>query len=420
VVSNRDVLPTETAATSDALTTTRCADVFASLLEYSGLVSQRLVQRVGLVLEYPVVFTRDVFDPANQVLAETLSRREQRRHRVAVVIDGGVAARRPELGTEIEHYAHHHGEAVQLAGSPWVIAGGEAAKQNDLLAGLHRELAEHKIDRQSYVLAIGGGALLDVVGYAAATLHRGVRLVRMPTTVLAQNDAGIGVKNGINAFGVKNFLGTFAAPFAVINDSRFLSTLQRRDQVAGMAEAVKVALIRDADFFRWIDENADVLAAFESAPVEHLIRRCAELHLQHIAGSDPFEQNNARPLDFGHWAAHKLEVLTDHALRHGEAVAIGIALDSGYSVEAGHLAERDYQAIVSLLQRLDLPIWHARLRDSALGDGLAEFREHLGGELCITLLQGVGRPLEVQEVCNTTLARAIDRLDRARNTPPAA
>jgi len=420
VVSNRDVLPTETAATSDALTTTRCADVFASLLEYSGLVSQRLVQRVGLVLEYPVVFTRDVFDPANQVLAETLSRREQRRHRVAVVIDGGVAARRPELGTEIEHYAHHHVEAIQLAGSPWVIAGGEAAKRDDLLAELHRELAEHKIDRQSYVLAIGGGALLDVVGYAAATLHRGVRLVRMPTTVLAQNDAGIGVKNGINAFGVKNFLGTFAAPFAVINDSRFLSTLQRRDQVAGMAEAVKVALIRDADFFRWIDENADVLAAFESAPVEHLIRRCAELHLQHIAGSDPFEQNNARPLDFGHWAAHKLEVLTDHALRHGEAVAIGIALDSGYSVEAGHLAERDYQAIVSLLQRLDLPIWHARLRDSALGDGLAEFREHLGGELCITLLQGVGRPLEVHEVCNTTLARAIDRLDRARNTPPAA
>ena len=116
MVSNRDVLPTETAATSDALTTTRCADVFASLLEYSGLVSQRLVQRVGLVLEYPVVFTRDVFDPANQVLAETLSRREQRRHRVAVVIDGGVAARRPELGTEIEHYAHHHVEAIQLSG----------------------------------------------------------------------------------------------------------------------------------------------------------------------------------------------------------------------------------------------------------------------------------------------------------------
>ena len=421
MVSNRDASPTETAAKGDALTTTRCPDVLASLLEYSESVSQRLVQRVGLVLEYPVVFTRDVFDPANQVLAETLSRREQRRHRVAVVIDGGVAACWPELGSEIERYVHHHVEAIQLAGSPWVIAGGEAAKQDDVLAGLHRALAARKIDRHSYVLAIGGGALLDVVGYAAATLHRGVRLVRMPTTVLAQNDAGIGVKNGINAFGAKNFLGTFAAPFAVINDSRFLSTLQRRDQIAGIAEAVKVALIRDPDFFRWIDENADVLAAFESGPVEHLIRRCAELHLDHIAvRGDPFEQNNTRPLDFGHWAAHKLEMLTDHALRHGEAVAIGIGLDCAYSVEAGYLGERDHNATVSLLQRLQLPVWHARLRDSALIDGLGEFREHLGGELCITLLHGVGRSIEVHEVCADTLGRAIDRLDNARKMPPAS
>ena len=206
-----------------------------------------------------------------------------------------------------------------------------------------------RIDRHSFVLAIGGGALLDVVGFAAATLHRGVRLVRMPTTVLAQNDAGVGVKNGINAFGAKNLLGTFAPPFAVINDSRFLSTLDRRDQIAGMAEAVKVALIRDRGFFAWISAHADALAAFAPDAVDHLIQRCAELHLQHIAcGGDPFEQGSARPLDFGHWAAHKLEMLTGHAVRHGEAVAIGIALDCGYSVEAGHLDDEEYRLILAL------------------------------------------------------------------------
>jgi 3-dehydroquinate synthase len=391
------------------------------LLQYSGLVAQALVQRVALVFEYPVEFTRDAFDLANPVLADTLSRREQRCHRVAVVIDSGVVAHRPRLVAEIEGYARQHADRIELAGPPWVVAGGEAAKNDRLLTELHRRLAALKIDRHSYVLAIGGGAVLDVVGYAAATLHRGVRLVRMPTTVLAQNDAGVGVKNGINAFGAKNFLGTFTAPFAVINDSRFLSTLQRREQIAGMAEAVKVALIRDAGFFGWLNEHADALAAFEFDAVERLIRRCAELHLEHMAGGgDPFEQGSARPLDFGHWAAHKLELLTDHALCHGEAVAIGIALDSRYSVEAGHLEERDHQVTVGLLQRLHLPVWHAGLRDPALFDGLGQFREHLGGELCITLLQGVGRPIEVHEMREELLRRAIAHLDPARRTPPVA
>src|SRR5690349_21085184 len=123
-----------------------------------------------------------------------------------------------------------------------------------------------------------------------------------------------------------------------------------------MAEAVKVALIRDAEFFRWMVVNADALASFEPAAVAHMIRRCAELHLEHIAGGgDALEQGNSRPLDFGHWAAHKLELLTTHALRHGEAVAIGIALDSRYSVEAGLLDERDHAVIVDLLVRLGLP-----------------------------------------------------------------
>lgn len=368
-----------------------------------------IVQRVALVLEYPVVFTRGAFDIDNAALVDTLTRREPtRRHRVVAIIDDGVAAHWPTLIHEIERYAQQHANRLELAAPPWIIAGGEAAKHHDVLAELHAQLAALRIDRHSFVIAIGGGAMLDVVGYAAATFHRGVRLVRVPTTVLAQNDAGVGVKNGINAFGAKNFLGTFAAPFAVIDDSRFLSTLDPRDRIAGMAEAVKVALIRDAAFFTWLDEHTGALAAFETVAVEHMIRRCAELHLAHIAGGgDPFEQGNARPLDFGHWAAHKLELLTDHALRHGEAVAIGIALDSRYCVEVGLLPEHELASILAVLARLGLPTFHDRLRDPALLAGLAEFREHLGGELCITLLGGIGRPLEANEVLEEPLLRAI-------------
>src|SRR5204862_5030044 len=137
---------------------------------------------------------------------------------------------------------------------PKIVPGGERAKQSPaLIAALHADLQRLGIDRQSFVVAIGGGALLDAVGYAAATAHRGVRLVRVPTTVLAQSDSGVGVKNGVNAFASKNFVGTFAPPFATVNDSSFLPTLPQRQWCGGLAEAVKVALLKDAHFLRYLE-----------------------------------------------------------------------------------------------------------------------------------------------------------------------
>lgn len=375
-----------------------------------------LLQRVQITLEYPVVFTRDALAPENRALADAIGRREpERRHRVVAFADRNVIAAHPGLGDQLAGYAAAYAGRLELIAPLEVVPGGEAAKTAAVAEALWRRLAELRVDRHAHVVAIGGGAVLDVVGYAAATLHRGVRLVRMPTTVLAQNDAGIGVKNGINALGAKNLLGTFTPPFAVINDSQFLATLGPRDRAAGMAEAVKVALVRDAAFFAWLAEHRGELAAFAPAAVDVLIRRCAELHLAHIAGGgDPFEQGNARPLDFGHWAAHKLELLTDHALRHGEAVAIGMALDARYSVEAGLLAEADFAAIVELLAALRLPVWHDALRAPALLDGLAEFREHLGGELCITLLAAIGRGIDARDIRPERMARAIAALQAGK------
>jgi 3-dehydroquinate synthase len=222
------------------------------------------------------------------------------------------------------------------------------------------------------------------------------------------------VKNGVNGFGAKNLFGTFAPPFAVINDRRFLETLSPRDRAEGMAEAVKVALIRDRAFFEWLEAHASALRAFEGAAVDALIRSCARLHLVHIAtGGDPFEAGSARPLDFGHWAAHKLETMTAHALRHGEAVAIGMALDARYSVETGLLDAAALERILSLLEDLGLPLWHAALGErDARGrprvlDGLEEFRAHLGGELNLTLLRAIGQGVEVQELREDVFERAL-------------
>src|SRR5207244_13564199 len=163
-------------------------------------------------------------------------------------------------------------------------------------------------------------------GLAAATAHRGCRHLRIPTTTLSQADSGVGVKNGINAFGKKNFIGTFAPPFAVINDFDLLASNSPRDKRAGYVEAVKVALIRDRDFFEAIERDADRLHAFDSDAMEQLIYRCAELHVNHIATSgDPCEFGSSRPLYFGHWAAHKLQQPPEYAIRHDSAGSVCIA-----------------------------------------------------------------------------------------------
>lgn len=376
-------------------------------------------QSFAVQFDYPVVFTRGLLDPANPALAWAVCRREpNRRHRCFVVLDEGFARAWPQLGSDLERYVTQHADRLELVASPVQIVGGEPAKNDPaLVADLQDRFGEAGLDRHAFVLIFGGGAVLDAAGYAAATTHRGLRTIRMPTTVLAQNDAGIGVKNGVNGRGSKNYLGTFDPPWAVLNDLAYIETLQRRDKVAGIAEAAKVALIRDASFFERLVTDAPQLSAAEPSAMEAMIRRCAELHLEHIQSSgDPFEKGSARPLDFGHWAAHKLEGLSGHELRHGEAVAIGILLDARYSVVAGHLPSEVLERICRLFQTIGLPCWHDALgscddrgRLEVLA-GLEDFREHLGGELTVTLLEGVGVGVEVNEVDLDNMARSVDWL----------
>jgi 3-dehydroquinate synthase len=363
-----------------------------------------------------VYFTEGVFDPGNDLLREVLRDGGTQRERLLAVFDQSVVAGRPSLVDEIAGYLAE--SSVTLVCEPVVVPGGEALKNQPAVNELYGLIEHHKLSRHSYVVAIGGGALLDVVGFAAATAHRGVRHIRLPTTTLSQADGGVGVKNAINAFGKKNFIGTFAPPFAVINDSRFLETLSPSKKAAGYIEAVKVGLIRDAEFFFEIERMAEALNRFDPAAIQRLIRRCAELHVKHVAESgDPFERGSARPLDFGHWAAHKLEQMSSFRISHGEAVAFGIALDVIYSRDAGFLAASEASRILALLHKLGFPFFASEMRDlDTLLVGLDEFREHLGGDLTITLLKGIGRGFEVHEISRAIVSRAIEELrehDRA-------
>jgi len=383
-----------------------------------------LLQRFSVPYEYPVYFTDKLFNPVNPVLVNTLNRLETgKRHRVVVFIDDGLLESRPELPQKIAAYADYHSTSVELMTAPIAMPSGEKIKSElHFIEQMQKVVADHHIDRHSYVIGIGGGALLDAVGLVAATSHRGIRHIRIPSTVLSQNDSGVGVKNGVNLYGQKNYIGTFAPPFAVLNDYDFIRSLSDRDKIAGMAEAVKVALIRDAGFYHWLEKNADALAVFQETAMQYMIKRCAQLHMHQIAhGGDPFETGSARPLDFGHWAAHKLETITRYRLRHGEAVAIGLALDTRYSVLCGLLPAGEEERVCYLLEHLGFKLWHPGLESKTANgqlevlSGLVDFKEHLGGELTITLLTQIGHGIEVHEMNDSLVYDSIQWLKQRQS-----
>ena len=381
--------------------------------------TRTIQQSIAVSWEFPVTFTHGLFASQNPVLVQTLGRlREGRRARALVFVDGHVAKARPDLVVEIAAYFDAHTDALELAGGVVVVPGGEGVKNDfSLVEGFMRLMLERHIDRQSFVVIVGGGAVMDAVGLAAALVHRGLRQVRVPTTVLGQNDAGVGVKNGVNYLGGKNAVGSFAPPFAVLNDFQFLLTLPQRDWLCGVAEAWKVAIIRDTTFFDWLCDNATKFPARDAAAMEQLVFRCADEHLSHIrSNGDPVESGRARPLDFGHWSAHKIELMSGFAISHGDAVASGVLLDSIYANYQGWITEADLGRIARGLKESGFPLWHDELdaRDSdgehLVFKGLRDFQEHLGGELTVTFPDGLGARHEVHLIDLKMMARAVDAL----------
>lgn len=383
-------------------------------------------QKFNVEYSYPVHFTRLVFNPDNTRLYHTLKKKNAgETSRALMVVDSGLVDATPELRERIIDYFQAHSGAIELVREPLVVPGGENAKNSwNHVREIMTLAGDLHLDRHSFVIGVGGGSVLDMVGFATALVHRGLRLVRLPTTVLAQNDAGIGVKNGMNAGRAKNFVGTFAPPFAVINDSEFLKTLSDSEWTGGLAESFKVAVIKDGNFFHWLALNAARLRTRHQKAMEYAVRLTAELHLRHIATSgDPFEFGSARPLDFGHWSAHQLELISDFTLGHGPAVAIGIALDTTYAMLKRMITREERDAILNAMSACGLPLWSPLLEHSGnrgeldILAGIEQFREHLGGQLSITLPTGLGTSREVHTIDNQCMRKALDNLREWRPLP---
>ncbi len=373
------------------------------------VVPDRLDVPFAVPFVHRVRFTRDVLGPADDgVLLDVLEAAPAAAARVLACVESGLDAA-AGVGRRLRELAARHPAAVDLI-DVLTIPGGEGVKNDPRhLLPVLRAILDGHVDRRNYLLVAGGGAFLDAVGLAAAVAHRGVRLVRLPTTTMGQADSGLGVKNAVNFFGRKNWVGTFAVPWAVVNDATLLATLPDRDFRCGFAEAVKVSLLKDPAFFDQLCGDAGRIAAREEAAADRALRRSAYWHLTHITtAGDPFETREARPLDLGHWSAHRLEAMTGFAVRHGEAVAIGLAIDCAYSRLALGLPPAVERRVVRCLTDLRLPLCHPALADAdALLAGLEEFRQHLGGRLTVTMLHDVGHPVDVHEVDPAAMLRAI-------------
>jgi len=403
---------------------------------------QAIQGHVRVYFHYAVHFTHGLFSPSNSLLRDVVTGRtdmtraqlisldgsakldhdhtaQGKKARVLFVVDADVD-KFCGVKSQIENYFAAFSDKLELAGQVLLLSGGEGAKNRpEYVLSIQEAVNATGLDRHSFLAVVGGGAILDLAGYAAATAHRGIRLIRIPTTTLSQNDSGVGVKNGINFFGKKNFIGTFTPAYAVLDDFDFLETLPDREWRAGIAEAVKVALIKDKTFFEQIEADASQLAARDMDAMQSLIRRCAEMHVRHICTSgDAFEMGSSRPLDFGHWSAHKLEQVTNYQLRHGEAVAIGLALDATYSALKGWLRVDEAERVLRVLEAVGFDLYTPELgahfddldHPDSVFRGLREFREHLGGELTIQMLRALGEGFNVHEVDEAVMMDAICRL----------
>lgn len=383
-------------------------------------MNQELKVSFNIPYQHRVIFSKNIFSLDNPTLIESLlsSDQQTKKIKIAFFIDSGLVLAQPQILKQIKNYFLQY-PIIHLVQDIFIVPGGEKAKTDiHLFEKIVSHIKDSEICRHSYVITLGGGAVLDAVGFAASVVHRGVRQIRIPSTVLAQNDAGIGIKNGIDAYGSKNFLGCFYPPDLVINDSQLLLSLSEVDWRNGTAEAIKVALIKDAAFFSWIEDHAESIAKRDINAMEKLIFTCAQLHLNHIAyNGDPFEKGSARPLDFGHWAAHKMEHLSHFELAHGHAVAIGMALDCLYAKELDYLNEKEAQRILKCLTTIGFTLWHPCLTQTEpntgelqLLQGLKEFQEHLGGDLSVTLLKGIGRPIQVNSMDIEIIQKCLKNL----------
>jgi 3-dehydroquinate synthase len=332
--------------------------------------------------------------------------------RFVVVTDAHVA----------EHQLPRLAAGLQKAGiavDSIVLPAGEGTKSWAELARLTDGLLERGIERSDHIVALGGGVIGDLIGFAAAILKRGCNFIQIPTSLLAQVDSSVGGKTAINSAAGKNLIGAFYQPSFVLIDPTTLDTLPPREVGAGYAEVVKYGLIGDAEFFAWCEENGAALRAGDPAAREHAIAVSVAAKAETVAADERETSGRRALLNLGHTFGHALEAETGFSdrLLHGEAVAAGMALAFRFSASRGICAQTDADRVVAHLRGVGLPAGLADAGISANGATLVEHMLHdkkmSGGKLPFILARGIGQSYLDKTVALEDVERFLDAEPRA-------
>jgi len=385
----------------------------------AGLYGRSYHQEFEVLCRYDVHFTDDLFDPANPLLPSVfVDPGPDGRFHVGVCLDEGLVNAQPDLPNRIGAYFDAHEARLKLAGEPAVLPGGEARKGDwEAMLDAVWHFGTPRFGRQDYAMIIGGGAILDLVGFALSIVYRGGRQVRVPTTVLAQCDGGVQVRTFVNEVGRKDFASTLAPPFAVINDRAMLRSLGRREWIAGTAEAFKIALCADEALFDFLCDSGPSIGDRDEDVMARIIQRSAVLHLDRIRGEVmTFGTGRDQPVDLGHWVGHRLEAMSRYWLPHGQAIAVGIAVDCACARRLGLISEDDLERVLDGLIRAGLPIYHKHLADrTAHGQlkllaSLEDMRHRFGPSVTVTLPDRIGHAVAVRAPDRSVLSRALAEL----------
>ncbi|MGC8825131.1 MAG: 3-dehydroquinate synthase [Bacteroidales bacterium] len=282
----------------------------------------------------------------------------------------------------LKHYRH------QLSPYPVIEIGtGEGIKNLSTIDYIMGQLIQHEADRTSYLVAIGGGIVCDIAGFAASIYMRGIRFGFVSTTLLSQVDASVGGKNGVNYEGYKNMVGVFNQPDFVICDTSMLTTLPREEYIGGFAEVIKHGCIRSRELFEYLEKNASKALDYDAHTIEHCVAQSVRIKAS-VVENDEREKGERRILNFGHTFAHAIEKIT--ALSHGKAVSIGMNYASYISFQLGMISENDYNRIRNLIERFQLPT-NFDFEVDTLVDAMRKDKKREGDDIHLILLESIGK-----------------------------
>jgi 3-dehydroquinate synthetase len=355
-------------------------------------------------IEYDIEEAQDLFNPENYAL---LSQGRVENARRLVVVDSNVYR---YTSVKLRNYFAHHHIDVKIV----PFAGGEENKSVASYLSLIDELVSFPIHRRDEpIIAIGGGVLTDAVGFVASSYRRGVPHIKVPTTLMGYVDASVGIKNGINYYGIKNRLGSFDPPLKVLLDKSFLKTLPRRHILNGVCEIIKLAIIKDAGLFALLEDHGVhcVNTRFQDdlgdAILRHAVRAMVE-ELQH----NLFEENLNRKVDFGHTFCYGLETVHEKDLLHGEAVILDIALSVLIANERKLLSEEDLNRIFRLIDRLGILLNTDILDPYLLWQCFEERICHRNGWQSVPFPQGIGNCVFINDIRLDEIQAAVKSLEQ--------